>query len=215
MGMPPSPFTPVELRVLRGLDTPRKVQNFLDRIPKNFERGGDTCMSPRMVLAERRAHCIEGAMLAAAALRLQGRPPLLLDLEAAAPDFDHVIALFRERGRWGAISKTNYAVLRWREPVYRSVRELAMSYFHEYLTDDGKKTLRAFSRPVDLSRFDRLGWMTSEEDVWYVAEFLCDVPHEKILARGQAATLRRADQVEVRAGQIVEWRDRPLRRLKN
>jgi hypothetical protein len=199
-------LTPSELRTLRALDTPRKVQDFLDRVPQNFERGGDSCLSPRMVLRERRAHCIEGAMLADVALRLQGRPPLVVDLEASDDDHDHVIAVFKERGRWGAISKTNHAVLRWREPVYASVRELVMSYFHEYFTHAGKKTLRAFSRPVDLRRFDRRGWMTAEEDVWYVPEFLCDVAHEKILLPGQAARLRRADAVEIRAGKILEWR---------
>src|SRR5512142_217167 len=148
-------FTTEERRAFRRLDSPRKVQDFLDAVPMNFCEDGDTCMSPRRVLRENRAHCLEGAMFAAAAFRTHGRPPLVLDLEATDDDHDHVVALFRERGRWGAVSKTNHAVLRYREPVYRSVRELALSYFHEYFLDDGRKTLRRYSDPVDLSRFDR------------------------------------------------------------
>lgn len=145
-------------------------------------------------------------MLAAAALRLLGERPLVLDLTSSSEDQDHVVALFRRHGCWGAISKTNHAVLRYREPVYRTVRELAMSYFHEYfLQSNGKKTLRSYSRPVDLSRFDRRNWMTSEKPVWFVPEYLCDVPHAAILSRAQAASLRRAEPIEIRAGAVVEW----------
>lgn len=153
-------------------------------------------------------------MLAAATLRLHGRPPLVMDLEATDDDHDHVVALFRERGRWGAISKTNHAVLRYREPVYRSVRELALSFFHEYFLDDGRKTLRRYSDPVDLSRFDRRGWMTSEDDLWDVERHLYRVRHEAILAPGQAATLRRADPVEIKAGKLVDWDPRAGKRKK-
>ncbi len=149
---------------------------------------------------------MEGAMLAAAALAFHGERSLVLDLTSSRDDQDHVVALFRRHGAWGAISKTNHAVLRYREPVYRTVRELAMSYFHEYfLQSNGKKTLRSFSRPVDLSRFDRREWMTSEEPVWFVPEYLCDVPHVSILSRAQVASLRRAETIEVRAGAVVEW----------
>lgn len=204
--MSSSAFTKAELRVLRRLSSPAKIQDFLNAMPANLEPGGDTCLSPRRVLAENRAHCIEGAMLAAAALRLQGQRPLLLDLTASAADADHVVALFKRHGHWGAISKTNHAVLRYREPVYRTVRELAMSYFHEYFVQSsGRKTLRSFSVPVDLSRFDRRGWMTAEEDVWYVPLHLCDVPHMPILTRPQLASLRRADPIEVRAGELRDW----------
>lgn len=200
-------FTSAEWSMLRSLATPGRIQDFLDGMPQNFEPEGDTCLSPRRVLRERRAHCIEGAMLAALALRVHGHPPLLVDLTATDRDHDHVVAVFRKFGRWGAISKTNHAVLRYREPAYRSVRELVMSYFHEYfLQDGGRKTLRSFSLPVDLSRFDRRGWMTSEDDVWYVAERLCDVPHEFILTRAQIAALRPADPTEIRAGAIVQWK---------
>lgn len=201
-----APLSPAELKVLRRLSTPGKVQDFLDAMPMNFEPSGDTCMSPRRVLREKRAHCLEGAMFAAAALRQQGRPPLVLDLEATDDDHDHVVALFRDRGRWGAISKTNHAVLRWREPVYRTVRELAMSYFHEYFLDDGRKTLRAFSAPVDLSRFDKRGWMTAEEDLWDVERHLYGVRHFSILGPGQVRRLRPAGPIEISAGKIVEWK---------
>ncbi len=199
-------FTHEECAVLRRLNTPRKIQDFLEEIPINFEEKGETCLSPRRVLRERRAHCMEGAMLAAAALRFHGHPPLVLDLTAADRDFDHVAAVFREGGNWGAITKTNHAVLRYREPVYRSVRELAMSFFHEYFDDDGRKNLRSFSLPVDLSRFDTQGWVTAEEDVWYIPEYLTKVRHFEILTRTQIARLRRADPIERDAGKLVQWK---------
>jgi len=200
-------LTPKELSVLRRLDTPRKIQDFLEKIPINFEPDGDTCLSPRRVLRERRAHCIEAAMLAALALRIHGERPLVLDLTSAPHDEDHVIVPFRQNGHWGAISKSNHTVLRFRDPVYRTIRELVMSYFNEYLDSAGRKTLRSYSRPVTLSRFDRFGWMTSEEDVWIVAEHLADIPHIPLLTRAQLASLRRADRVERRALEIVQWTD--------
>src|ERR1043166_4610055 len=120
-----------EFRVLQRLRTPEKIQDFLNALPANFEPHGDTCLSVREVLKRRRAHCIEGAFLAACALWINGEPPLLLDLKATR-DYDHVVALFRRGGCWGAISKTNHLPLRYRDPVYRTLRELAMSYFHEY-----------------------------------------------------------------------------------
>lgn len=201
-------WTADERRALRTLRSARHIQDFLNELPQNHEPNGDTCYSPRLVLCHGRAHCMEGAMLAAAALRFAGARPLLLDLTTSGDDQDHVVALFREHGCWGAISKTNHAVLRYREPVYRTVRELAMSYFHEYfLQSNGRKTLRSFAGPVDLSRFDRRGWMTSGEEVWYVPEHLCEVPHTPIVTRAQIARLRPADEVERRLGDIVEWKD--------
>ena len=199
-------LTKDELRLLRGLDSPGKIQDYLDRIPVNREPEGDTCLSPRRVIRERRAHCIEGAMLAALALRLAGQPPLLLDLTSSPRDFDHVVALFKRHGCWGAISKTNHAVLRYREPVYRTVRELVLSYFHEYFNEGGYKTLRSYSPPVNLSRFDKLGWATNEDDNWFVAQYLADVRHVPLLTRSQIATLRKAHPTEIKAGDIVEWK---------
>lgn len=148
---------------------------------------------------------MEGAMLAALLLRNCGFAPLVVDLTASKKDFDHVIAVFQTAGRWGAISKTNHAVLRYREPVYASIRELVMSYFHEYFNDDGKKTLRSYSEPVDLSRFDSREWMTSEEEVWYIPEYLARVKHTKILTPSQIARLRKADPIEIKAGKLLEW----------
>lgn len=203
--MIPYGLTPKEYRQLRELDSPKKIQDFVNALPQNFEPDGDTCLSPRLVLRERRAHCIEGAMLAATALMLRGQAPLLLDLEAAKHDFDHVVALFKKGKYWGAISKTNHAVLRYREPVYASVRELALSYFHEYFDAKGRKTLRTYSRPFDLRRLGD-AWITAEEDVWEVPEALCGAPHLPILSRSQLAGLRLADPVERGAGDITEWR---------
>lgn len=195
-----------ERKILRALDAPWKIQDFLNTTPTNHEPEGDTCLSPRRVLRERRAHCMEGAMLAALALRFHGEKPLVVDMMGTADDCDHVIAVYRRNGHWGAISKTNHSVLRFREPVYRTLRELMMSYFHEYSSQaTGKKTLRSYSMPVDLSRFDALGWMTREDDVWEIPEYLADVRHLPLLTRAQIASLRRADPMELRVGEIVEW----------
>ena len=195
-----------EVKVLKSLNTPGKIQDFLNRIPINFEEKGDTCMSPMMVLKNRKAHCIEGAMLAAAALRVHGEKPLVVDMTATKKDFDHVICVFKKDGKWGAIGKTNHAVLRYREPIYKSIRELVMSFFHEYFDDDGKKNLRSYSAPVDLSRFDHFNWMASEEDIWYIPDYLEKIKHFPILTRSQIAGLRKADRVELDAGDIVEWK---------
>jgi hypothetical protein len=193
-------FTAAELAAFRRLGRPEKIQEFLDNLPYNKEKRGATCGSPRRVLRQRTAQCIEGALFGAAALRLLGHPPLLLDLEAVRDD-DHVLAVFRSHGGWGAVAKSNYAGLRFREPVYRSLRELAMSYFEHYYNLKGEKTLRASSRPVNLSRFDRRGWMTAEDDIWYVPEYLCEVPHTPLLTAEQIRGLARMDRRLFEAGQ--------------
>jgi hypothetical protein len=198
-------FNEQERRLLRRLSTPVKLQDFLETIPINFAYTA-TCRSPRRVLRERRAHCLEGAMLAAAALWLAGQRPLLFDLQASDDDQDHVVALFRRYGCWGAVSKTNHAVLRYREPVYRTLRELAVSYFHEYFLDSGRKTLRAYSvRPLDLRRFARRGWATDERDLWYVNDALDALPHAPLLGRTALRHLRLADGIEVAAGKLTQW----------
>ena len=199
-------FTKEELAVLRKLNTPAKIQDFLEKIPANFEPKGDTLKSPRRVLRENTAHCIEGALLAAVALRLCGNEPLIMDLKSDAHDKDHVVALFKSNGHWGAISKSNHGVLRYREPIYRTLRELALSYFHEYFLDDGRKTLRAYSVPFDLSRFDDQGWMTSEEDLWDIGAALDDARHFPLLHRGQIAKLRKADPIERDMGTLTQWK---------
>jgi hypothetical protein len=183
-------FTPAELRALRAFKTPAGIQRFLDDMPYHL---AGTAWSPRKVLQERTAHCLEGATFAAAALRAIGFPPLILDLEADQ-DTDHVIAVFKSRGHWGAIAKSNFAGCRYREPVYRTLRELALSYFNIYFNLRGERTLRRFSRPVNLARFDRRHWMASEKDIWYIAEHLVDIPHTRLLKRGLEKHLTRVDR---------------------
>lgn len=202
---------PSEFNILQSLKTPIQIQDFINKISINFERGGETCLSPLQVLKQKRAHCIEGAMLAAVALRLQGQEPLLLDLKSVWHDDDHVVALFKKNGYFGAISKTNHAVLRYREPIYKNVRELAMSYFHEYFTNDGKKTLRSYSIPFNLKKFDIKDWMTSPKDVWYVVRGLDKVKHYPIITKAQIKHLRLADKIEIEAGKLVEWRKNKLK----
>jgi len=203
-------FTGEELRTLRILRTPAQVQDFLEGIPINFETGGETIRSPRRVLRDRTAHCLEGALLGAAVFLLQGRPPLLLDIKAGKKDSEHVVALFKEGMRWGAVSKTNHAVLRYREPVYATVRELAMSYFHEYFLDNGRKTMQSFSRePLDLRKFLRKDWTIAEEDLWYIAKELDALPHEKIADQRTVRIYRKADPIERAAGKLTDWQ-RPV-----
>lgn len=185
----PIGFTPSELRTLRALKTPVGIQRFLDDMPYHL---AGTAWSPRKVLREKTAHCLEGAIFAAAALRAVGFSPLILDLEADQ-DTDHVLAVFKFRGHWGAIAKSNFVGCRYREPVYRTLRELALSYFNIYFNLRGERTLRRYSRPVNLGRFDRRHWMTSEKDIWFIAEYLCDIPHSSLLKRGLEKSLTRID----------------------
>jgi len=186
----PGDLTPSELRKLRALKTPAGIQRFLDEIPYHL---AGTAWSPRTVLREKTAHCLEGAIFAAAALRVLGFPPLIFDLEADQ-DTDHVLAVFKVRGHWGAIAKSNFAGCRYREPVYRTLRELALSYFNTYFNLRGERTLRRFSRPVNLARFDDRHWMTSDKGIWFIAEYLCDIPHRPLLKRGLAKHLTRVDR---------------------
>ena len=190
--MPRDTFSTAERAVFRRLRSPEKIQRFLDDLAYNKERGGPTCRSPRRVLRDRTGHCMEGALFGAAALRMLGHPPLLLDLEAVRDD-DHVLAIFRLRGCWGAVAKSNFSGLRYREPVYRTLRELVMSYFEHYYNLRREKTLRNYSRPVNLRRFDRIGWMTAEEDVWAVPEYLCSVRHTPVMALRVVRHLGRVD----------------------
>jgi hypothetical protein len=178
---------------LRRLNTPAKVQAFLDQeIAYNTEIHGATCYSPSTVLEKRLAHCMEGALLAAAALRMHGHPPLIVDLEATQ-DTDHVVAVFRQYGCWGAVAKSNYSGLRFREPVYRTIRELAMSYFEHYFNLRREKTLRGYSRAVNLRRFDGLQWTTTKEQLWAIPTYLCEISHTRLLPPGADRTLQRMD----------------------
>jgi hypothetical protein len=189
-------LSPKDLRTLRSLNTPAKIQKFIDAIPYDY---ADTARSPRRVLRERAGHCMEGALLAAAALRVNGYPALLMDLEAVRDD-DHVVALYREHGLWGGIAKSNYAGLRFRAPIYRTLRELALSYFEHYYNLRGERTLRAYSAAVKLSRFDSQHWMTSEEDVWCVAEYLVEARHYPLFPNKVASKLPRLDRRSYEAG---------------
>ncbi|HEV8614221.1 MAG TPA: hypothetical protein VGU22_01900 [Methylomirabilota bacterium] len=172
-----------------------------------------TAWSPRRVLREGTAHCLEGAIFAAAALRVLGFPPLLLDLEAVQ-DADHVLAVYRMRGHWGAIAKSNFVGLRYREPVHRTLRELVMSYFEDYINLRGERTLRAFSRPLDLRHFDRArpDWATSEGDLWWIAEHLVGVPHTRLLTPAMVRALHRVDRRSLRAGLVGYRQPAAMRR---
>jgi hypothetical protein len=201
-----TPWTPSERKILKSLSTPAKIQDFVNSLEYRVQGENETSHSPRVVLRQRQAQCLEGAMFAAAALRLHGFKPLILDLEAVEDDWDHVVAVFQIQQHWGAISKTNHGVLRYREPVYASIRELVMSYFHEYFLQTTRaKTLRSYSRPVNLSRFDKRNWETSEDDIWFVALHLAEIPHTALLAPGQIRRLRKADPIEAKMGEITEW----------
>jgi len=197
-------FAHRELRALHALRTPVGIQRALEAMPYHFAASG---WSPRRVLREGTAHCLEGAIFAAAALRVLGFAPLLLDLEAVQ-DTDHVISVYRVHGHWGAIAKSNFSGLRFREPVYRSVRELVMSYFEDYINLRGERTLRAYSRPVNLARFDRShrGWMTSERDLWWIPEHLVGVPHTRLLTPAMTRNLSRVDRRSLDAG-LVGYRE--------
>lgn len=199
-------FTGSELRALRALKTPAGIQRHLDGMPYHL---AGTAWSPRVVLRERTAHCLEGAVFAAAALRVIGFTPLIWDLEADH-DTDHVVAIFRSRGHWGAIAKSNFTGCRYREPVYRTLRELALSYFNTYFNLRGERTLRRYSRPVNLARFDRLNWMTREKDIWFIAEYLCEIPHRSLLKRGMEKDLTRVDSRTIK-GEMVGYRTKPRR----
>jgi hypothetical protein len=211
-----------ERRVFVRLKTPQKIQDFLDSLSINFERGGEILIySPRTVLKKKKAHCIEGALLAAAALAYYGREPLLLDFQTTNDDEDHVVAIFKQRGLWGALSKTNHPVLRYRDPVYKTIRELAMSYFHEYyLWSDaehavskkelGKKTLRAYSAPFNLMRYKPERWVTTASDLDWLAVDLDNSRHFSIASKQSLKLLRPASKLETTAMKLQEWKPKRL-----
>ena len=207
-------LTAAERRLFARLDSAQKVQSFLDRLPANFEVDGEGTMSPRRVLGAGMAHCAEAALFAAAVFAYHGDAPLLMDLRALPSDQDHVIAPFRQRGLWGAISKTNHAILRWRDPIYRSWRELAMSYAHEYCLPGGKKSLLAFSRPFALTRYAPARWATTEDDLNWLMDVLDDSPHVAVAPAAALRSRRRSSAVELDSQKITEWPD-PRKRKSN
>ena len=198
-------LTAREYATLARLATPERIQAFLNALPANHEPGGETVHSVRNVLRHRTAHCIEGALVAACALSIQGERALVMHLDCAPHDNPHVLALFRRRGHWGALSKSNGAWLRYREPVYRTLRELAMSYFHEFFDAQGHKTLRAYSRPLDLGRVDPTLWITNPDSCWQVHDRISDLHHTPLLTSAQVRELSRRDAHERRAAKLVEY----------
>jgi len=199
MAAPPFGLTSREAARLRALSTPERIQRFLDDL--DYDVAGKHCRSPRRVLREGRVQCLDSAIFGAAALRLQGRPPLILDLEADRDD-DHVIAVYRRNGCWGAVGRSNFSGLRYREPVFRTVRDLALSYVEAYFNLRREKTLRRYSRPVSLARFDGRAWMTAEDDLWYVAFHLVDVRHYRLLTAAQEKALATVDRRTFTAGLV-------------
>lgn len=194
-----------EIKLLSKLKSPQKIQDFLDTLVFNHEKEGETCMSPRMVLRERKANCIEGAFLACACLWFNGEKPLLLNLKVNHKnDDDHAVALYKQNGYWGAISKTNHSVLRFRDPVYKTVRELAMSYFHEYfLQSNGKKTMSGYSLQINLKKFGEK-WITEEKDLWDMAEIIYDGKHFDTVPLKNKKFIRNASKAERMGASISE-----------
>lgn len=198
-------LTQREFAALRRLSTPQKVQIFLDAVPINHEIGGETVLSVREVLRQKRAHCIEGALLAACALWVHGERPLVMHLDCATSDYPHLVALFRRSGCWGAISKTNHLPLRYRDPVYRTLRELAMSYFHEYCNRRGQQTLRSYSRPFDLRRVDPKVWVTNEQSCWEMHDRLAATWHYPLISLRQEHRLSRRDSFEREQSLVAQY----------
>lgn len=197
-------LTPSEFAILRRLDTPPKIQLFVNAIPANHEIGGETILSVRQVLTQRRAHCIEAAFVAACAQWIHGEPPLVMYMDCAPSDFPHVVALFRRGAYWGAVSKSNGAHLRYRDPIYRSLRELAMSYFHEYFDKLGRKTLRSHSGAFDMRRVDPALWVTSKQACSHAHERLAGLRHYALISARQERLLSRRDLFEREAANRVE-----------
>jgi len=206
-------LTPRERRFFSRLKSPLRIQDYLDTVPANFEVHGETYMSPRRTIKAKMAHCFEGALLAAAALAYHGQKPLLLDLRTISSDEDHVVALYTLNGYWGAISKTNHAMLRWRDPIYETVHELAASYFHEYIWwKTREKSLTHYSRPLDLTKYDPKKWVTAEKDLYWLVEALDNVRHFPIVPSKNKRHLRRASIFESETLLYSEEWKRPKKR---
>jgi hypothetical protein len=202
-------LSPTERQVFKKLDSPQKIQAFLDTLAINFhDTGGEAYLSPRQVLRVKKAQCIQGALFAAAALAYHGARPLLMDFQTAPKDEDHVVALFKQDGLWGAISKTNHVVLRWRDPVYRTVRELAMSYFNEYYLWSGKKSMRGYSRPFDLRCYPVAFWVTTESqaDLKRLEGDLDSSIHFPSVTKKILKNCRSASPIELRALELNDLR---------
>ena len=191
-------FSASERRILSRLNSPEKIQDFLDELNPNLE---ETDYSPRNVMAEKSADCLEGAVFAAAVLRFHGKIPLITSFYSSR-DSDHVVALFKSKEHWGAISKSKYTGLCYREPIHRNLRELVISYFEGYFNHASEKTLRGYCRPINLSRFDKLNWMTTLEPVTFIETHLQNVPYLDILSNGMNRSFRRVTSTMRKAGEV-------------
>lgn len=191
-------WTKDEISFLKTLNDPDKIQGFLDSIDynPNYE-----CRSPRWVIKKRSAHCFEGALFAAAALNYIGYPPLIIDMKSFNDD-DHVIAVFKEDGHWGAVAKSNFTSLRYREPVYRSLRELIMSYFDFYFNIAGDKSLRSYSLPLDLTIYNSRHWSVSDEDLEYIGDKLEQMRHYPVINETMIKRLKKASDSMLKAGML-------------
>jgi hypothetical protein len=190
-------FTDSDLNVLRSLSSPHAIQEYLWNIPYSAD---EFYRSPRSVLRDRKAHCFDGALFAAAALRRIGFPPLLVDLLPNDRDDDHVLALYRVQGCWGAIAKSNYAGLTFREPIHRNLRELALSYFEQFYNVAKEKTLRGYTMPVNLERFDSINWMGNDEQLDSVADGLDAARKVKLLTPSMVRRLSLLDERSYESG---------------
>ncbi len=207
-------FTTREYEILSRLNTPVKIQDFLDRVKYNLEEDGETLYSPRSVLKHRSANCIEGAIFAAAALRVHGYPPLNIVLNSIRDD-DHVLAVYKQRDHWGALSKSKYSGLSFREPVHRTLRELALSYFEFYFNYDGEKTLRGYSRPVNLARFDKRNWMTSGDDLFYISDYLGEIAMTPLFTPAMARGFRDVSPLMKESGELWMIKKGILKKLSS
>lgn len=194
-----------ERNIFKRLSTPNKIQDFLDKLPINFELSGETNFSAMQVLEQNKAHCLEGAVFAAAVLAYHGHRPLLMDFQTGYDDVDHVIALYQHNGFWGALSKTNHSVIRYRDAIYKTPRELAMSYAHEYYLWDGRKSLRAYSKPFDLSKYPIEKWVTAREGMEWIVETIDKSPHYPILPT-KNFKLRPVSRLEIKILRLTEWK---------
>lgn len=193
---------------IKKLNSPAKVQDFLDKVPFNFEQKEETYMSPIRALREGKMHCFEGAIFACFCLHQHHIENYLLDLKVKnlKKDSDHTLCVFRINKFWGAVSKTNHSVLRWRDPIYKNTRELAFSFFHEYFLDNGEKTLLSYSKPFDIWKRFGTKWIDDEKDLDKIAEALDKSPHLNFVPKQNVKFIRKAGKTEIKGAAIVEWK---------
>lgn len=197
-------LTTLEVRLFKKLSTPKKIQDFLNSLPNNLEKNGESLCSVRESLNRQTFHCIEGALIAALALYLHGKTPFILDMRATEEDDDHVVVPFKVNGYWGIISKSNRSVLRYRDPIYKTIRELMMSYAHEYFLPNGKKTFKEYSLPFDLKKATHINWVSSRGDLWELSKLLDALPHIPVLPKHNPS-LRKVDPIELEANKLKEY----------